>query len=823
MFAKVVVNVNHKKVDKIYTYKIDSNEQNDVVGTRCIVPFGRSNKEIFGIIVDVCEEIDFDINKCKSVIKILDDKPLISRKSIETALIMHKDLYCTRIECLNLFMPRGSKTKIESVIILNDTSYEIDNTLTKKEAEVVEYIKSRGNKVIIDEVQEALKDSKKAIDSLQAKNIIEIKNISEVKNVTQKVTFAAINYENENIEDEIDIIQRKVSKQNEVVTLLQKFNKLSVPEIKGTLKISDSPIKTLQKNGILTLTTEEVMRNPELLGNYKGNKVKEYTSEQKNAIDKITKKIDEEKFSKPFLLHGVTGSGKTEIYLKCVEEVIKKGQQAIILVPEISLTSQIVNIFVSRFEDKVSVTHSRLSAGERYDQYRRAKNGDVSIMIGPRSALFTPFSNIGIIIIDEEHDSSYRSDTSPKYTATDVASIMCKLNNAQLVLGSATPKVESYYKALNGEYELIELKNRVNNSFPNIEIVDMAEELRHGNKTIFSARLVELMTNAVNNDEQVILFLNKRGYSSFVNCRSCGEVIKCDSCDIAMTYHAYKNKLQCHYCNKIIKNPERCPVCGSKYIKHFGLGTQRIEEDILKVFPNEKVIRMDSDTTSGKNSHEILLQNFRDKKAKFLVGTQMIAKGLDFNDVTVVGIVAADLSLNANEYLATETTFGLINQVAGRAGRSKKKGNVIVQTYKPDHFVLNKAKENDYLGFYENEIEFRKFSNNPPFVSNMFINATCTDEKRLSKALVEIQQLVIKYKNEVDKKELFTYSHFEVIGPAPSPMVKIRKRYRWRLLVKCDNKEMCVYVTENAVEYAKEKMSISDINLSLNLNPESIN
>lgn len=821
LYAEVVIDVNNKNVDRLFTYKISKKDVSFAeVGKRCIVPFGVGNKEIFAMIVKIKHEIDFDKNKCKNITKIIDKEPIISRELLNLTYLMSKKYYCTFNECIKLCIPKKATLQNEYVLSINiDSDY---SSYKNNYIEIIDFILNHNNKVIYEEVLETFQNSKNKISKLKTDGILTMKNISEVKEVTQKVTYVYINYDNENIDKDLNIIISKKNKQSLVLEFLLENNDVALKDILQILKITKSPINTLVKNNILFFEQVEVLRNPIKSGTYKGNKIKEHTEEQKKAIELICNNIKSNVFEKATLLHGVTGSGKTEIYINIVEKVLSQNQEAIILVPEISLTGQLVDIFTSYFGDLVTVTHSKLSLGERYDQWKRTKESSAKIVIGPRSALFTPFENLGVIIIDEEHDSSFKSDVTPKYSAREVAIMRGKISNCQVILGSATPKIESYYKALNDEYNLIELKNRVNKKLPTVHIADLREELAEGNKSIFSSKLLELMVEAINKDEQVILFLNKRGYSSFVNCRTCGEVIKCPDCDVSMTYHSYNNTLQCHYCNRKKKSPDKCPICGSKHIRHFGIGTQKIAEEVMKIFPDEKVIRMDQDTTKTKNSHEELIKEFRLKKARFLVGTQMIAKGLDFSDVTVVGIVASDLSLNMNEYLSSEITFSLLTQVAGRAGRSEKDGNVVIQSYKPEHYAIELAKTNNYKEFYQNEIAYRRLSNNPPFCNNFYIYGTALDEKKLIKTLYKLVDFMVQYRDEILIKTTKDDLFFEIIGPAPAVISKVRRRYRWRILVKGNYESELIFLVTRAVELLKTEVNCIDINISLNLNPESI-
>lgn len=502
------------------------------------------------------------------------------------------------------------------------------------------------------------------------------------------------------------------------------------------------------------------------------------TPEQSNAINTISSTLDDTGL-KEFLLHGVTGSGKTEVYIQIIKEGIKRGFGAIVLVPEISLTPQTVKRFIERLGDKVAVFHSRLSKGEKYLEWEKVNSGKAKVVVGARSALFTPVKNLGIVIIDEEHDTSYKSGQSPYYHAREVAEKLCELNNATLVLGSATPDISTYYRAVNGEIKLIELKKRTNNkSLPQTDIVDMREELVSGNKTIFSTKLYDEIKLNLSKKEQTILFLNRRGYSTFVNCRKCGFVAKCRNCNIALTYHMDTNSLECHYCGAKFKNPDICPICKEKYIKYFGIGTQKIESAVQKVFPEASVVRMDLDTTTKKNSHEEILSKFRDENIDILIGTQMIAKGHDFPNVTLVGVMAADTSLNSNDFYSAERTFDLLTQVSGRAGRAEKNGRVIIQTYESDNYSIVSAKEHDYNKFYSQEILLREQLNYPPFCDITLINVSSDNEAKVIEDSRNIRIIFEEYFKDNEK--------VIVLKEIPAPISKIKNKYRFRIIIKSD-------------------------------------
>ncbi len=597
--------------------------------------------------------------------------------------------------------------------------------------------------------------------------------------------------------------------QSRVLNFLLEFDGTSVNEIKMFLDINSAPITALEKKGLIQIFDREVKR--EVLDFSHVNFTKPFvpTDEQKMAIDFIKSKLYE-KEKKPVLIYGVTGSGKTEIYLQIIDEVLKNGKQAIVLVPEISLTPQTVNRFISRFGKRVSFTHSRLSVGERFDQWKKAREGEISIMIGPRSAVFTPFSKLGVIIIDEEHEHTYKSETTPKYDAREIAREIGNITGSLTVLGSATPDISTYYKAKMGEFDLITIKNRVNRSFPDVNVIDMRKELEKGNKSVFSDELLNAVEDNLLNNRQTILFLNRRGYSTFVSCRKCGYVMECKDCNVNFTYHLSNDRLVCHYCGKNISNPKNCPQCGSKYIKYFGAGTQKIEEETKKLFPEARILRMDMDTTSGKHGHENILKKFAAGEADILIGTQMIAKGLDFPNVSLVGVIAADMSLNSGDFKCAENTFQMLTQVSGRAGRSAIKGRVFIQTYNPEHYSIKFAKNNDYISFYDYEIAVRKQMMYPPFTNIFFIMFTGEDEKKIIKALYKFLDIMLKFNKN---------NQFEHIGPAPAVISKIKSQYRWKIIVKGVVERNLKNYVLYCLDKLKEGKDLSGININITLNP----
>ena len=512
---------------------------------------------------------------------------------------------------------------------------------------------------------------------------------------------------------------------------------------------------------------------------------------------------------RPVLLHGVTGSGKTEIYLQMIADVLEMGKQAVVLVPEIALTPLILERFLSRFGEKVSVTHSRLSIGERVDQWKRARDGEISVIIGPRSALFLPFADIGAIIIDEAHETSYLSDVTPKYDAREAAEKLAELHGALLLMGTATPDISAYYKATQGEYRLLELKERTGGgSRPEIFVTDMRQELAEGNRSVFGRPLRKALAETLERGEQAMLFLNRRGYATFVSCRSCGHAMVCPECDLPYTYHATENILLCHTCGRREASPRVCPECGSGYIRQFGTGTEKIEEETRRFFPNARILRMDLDTTAKKHSHERILAAFSQKEADILIGTQMIAKGHDFASITLVGIMAADTSLNTGSYTAAETGFRLMLQAAGRTGRAGLPGRVYLQTYQPEHYAVRYAAAQDFHGFYAEEIEMRRMMGYPPF--SAFFSILLTGESK-AEAAAAAERLAARLA-QADGEGLF-----QILGPVPAALAQLRGEYRFRILVKgAEEQPLREFVLPAVEEMRHDRKSGVRFQLTLN-------
>lgn len=756
-YINVFIRTNYSKIDILYTYFVPEEYREIIeVGSRVLVPFGGGDKPTFAIVVELKDEINLESQKIKPIIEPIDNNPIINKELIDLGNWMKENYLLSFNQAFTPLLPPGDQKKIATVYqVLKDIEPDIKGL---KEI-VYNRIKEKGS---IGEIEGySVESIKKA-----AKDLIKEEYIFESFEITTKIKNKTVKTVELIYQEGKTSDLRLSKKQLEILNYLKDKEEVYLKKILSDLNISDSPIKTLEKKGILKTFDKEVIRDPEFnIIKYKKNIL---TLEQESVYNKI---INLDK--RVFLIHGITGSGKTEIYLQIAEKYLDEDGQIIILVPEISLTPQMIERVSGRFGSKISILHSRLSQGERFDQWRKIKNGEVKIVVGARSAIFAPFNKLKLIVIDEEHEDSYRYNENVKYDTIEVAIKRATTFNAKVILGSGTPSVESYYKASKGEYELIELRNRINDKTPKIQVVDMREELEKGNTSIFSENLASKILQALERKEQIILFLNRRGFSNFISCRACGHVIKCESCDISMTYHKNNNLLRCHYCGSTKKVPQTCPICNSKYIRHFGIGTQRVEEEVYKFFPQAKVLRMDSDTTSSKDSYRDFYNKMKNKEVDILIGTQMLAKGLDFENVTLVGVLAADMSLYVSDYRAQENTFQLVTQVAGRAGRGKKDGEVVIQTYNPENYSIEYSHKGDYLSFYNKEINIREKFNYPPFYRIYTIYISGKDKSELKDFTLEV------YKNLLQDLRDSKALHTKIIT-----VPKIKNFYKYKIQIK---------------------------------------
>ena len=815
-YAQIIVDNRASKVDRPFTYKISLFSDIVKVGMRVIVPFGRGNKPIKGFIIKLMDDFDNGY-KLKEIIDVLDDKPLVSKNLIDLGLWMKERYLSPYIDAIQTVLPPGDYKEINTFVeLINIGDIEDYN---KDEQRIISYLKIHGISLL-----QVLKSELKITNINEFLNILEklevIQTIIDIKTTINKKYEKWVKINSDySLEKANVIIGTRSKKQLEIYEYLLNTNECRLNDLIEKLNTSLSILKALDKKDIVTIFDKEISRNPikKIIPRY--NKLI-FNQEQLEVYNQILNSNEDSNINK-FLIHGITGSGKTEIYLQLVEEMLNKDKDTIILVPEISLTPQTIDRFVGRFGDEVAVLHSRLSQGERFDQWRSIKEGRVKIVVGARSAIFAPFNNLGLIVIDEEHENTYKSSQNPKYSTVEVALRRCELENSMLVMGTATPSIETYFKSIEGEYKLLELKERASkNDLPEVILVDMRDELQQGNKSIFSFKLYNELKNNLENKKQSILFLNRRGFSTFISCRSCGYVAKCSNCDISMTYHKNIHKLRCHYCGKTESPPTVCPECNSKYIKYFGLGTEKVEDLTKELFPDANIVRMDSDTTVLKGSFEDILEDMKNNKIDILIGTQMISKGLDFPNVTLVGIIAADTTLNLPDFRSPEKAFQLITQVAGRSGRGDALGKVILQTYNPDHYSIMYSKKQDYKSFYETEISLRKEFLYPPYINLISILIYGENIYKVKDMSLSIYDIIKNYMKDIYGDKLNNY----LIGPNPAPIEKIKNNYRWQILIKVEDKQMerLKYLVNRVCILNEYNLNTEGIKYSIDINPNTI-
>lgn len=814
-FAKVIVRNNSIYTDNLFTYEIpEFLNENIKIGHRVLVPFGIYNKPVEAFVFDIVSELDEDI-KTKKVVDILDEEPIFSKDDISLIGWMRNKYLCTYIDCINLLYPKGYK--LNNYKVLNLINDDLDN-LSDSEMNLIKIIKENHGCIKLEKIKK-VPNLNNLIYKLQKKNIIDVK--WEYKNHKNEKKDYIISI-SKNIND-IDryIKENKIrlgSKQKELIKFVQEKKPIELSKINDVFPSCRQSILKLEEKGLVCIEEIDLYRKPKEIYSVEDKKIN-LNEEQLNTVNIIKSEMFEEN-KKPYMIHGVTGSGKTEVYMEIIEYSLSQGLDSIVLVPEISLTPQTISRFKNKFGDIVGVFHSQLSEGEKHDVYKQIKEGKIRILIGARSALFAPFTSLGVIIIDEFHEGAYKSEKNPKFNSIDVAKYIANKRDVSLVLGSATPSVEEYFNALNGEYKLLEINQRANKKpMPKIEVVDMKEELMVGNKSIFSNKLKVEIQSALNCGNQVILFLNRRGFSNFVSCRKCGYVFTCENCDISLTYHKKNNTGKCHYCGYEKEIPKECPECKSKYIKPFGIGTQKIEEEIKLIFPNINILRLDKDTTSRKGEFENILNDFKNKKADVLIGTQMLSKGLDFENVTLVGILSADMILKFPDFRSSETTFQLITQVAGRAGRSEKEGKVILQTYDTDHYAIRHAIKYDFRGFYEDEIKIRKAFEYAPFNNMISVVISGKDNAKVEKNARKMYDSLVYLLRERGISNL----EF-ILGPNPCSISKINQNFRWQILFKDDDIE--INLLKGIIKYIcitkRDVVFDKDTNISIDINPYSV-
>ena len=741
MYADIIIDITHEKLDKIFQYRIPSQLEGMLkVGTEVVVPFGRSNKETRGYVVGFSESTEYDTARMKEILKVAEKSVAIEAKLVALAAWMKEYYGGTMIQALKTVLP------------------------IKKEEKVRE---KRRLRLLLDE-----EEGKRQLDIYLHKN--------------QKARARLLAALLEQPEQDYDLMIRK-------------------------LNVTRSVVRALEEQKVLALESEKTYRNPI---HYRKREQKKYvhTKEQIHAMERFREDY-RAGVRDTYLLYGVTGSGKTEVYMEMIAEVLRQGKQVIVLIPEIALTYQTVMRFYSRFGDRVSVLNSRMSQGERYDQIERVKAGEVDVMIGPRSALFTPFSNLGLIVIDEEQEGAYKSEQVPRYHARETAIRRAQMEGASVVLGSATPSLEAFYACQCGKYQMLKLTERAGNThLPQVYITDMREELKRGNRSILGDRLKEMMRERLQKKEQIMLFLNRRGYAGFVSCRACGYVVKCPHCDVSLSAHR-GGKLVCHYCGYEMPSVSGCPSCGSSYIGGFRAGTQQIEDLVKREFPEARVLRMDMDTTRTKEGHEQILESFASEEADVLIGTQMIVKGHDFPNVTLVGILAADMSLYADDYRSGERTFQLLTQAAGRAGRGNRPGEVVIQSYHPEHYSIQMAAKQNYEGFYEEEMRYRELMGYPPVSQLLAVLMTGADEEQLELAAEYLK----KYVSHIDRNR-----RIQVIGPASPYVGRVNDVYRLVLYLKCEEYQVLMEAKNQMERYIEINRGFASLRIQFDFNPMNI-
>ena len=756
MFADIIIDIKHEKLDRIFQYRIPERLEGELeVGMEVLVPFGNGNRRTKGYVTGISETCDYDLSKVKEIEDISREGVEIEAKLIALAAWMKENYGGTMIQALKTVLPIKQK---ENARMKRRLRLLLDEETGRKKLEFY------------------LEKSQKARARLMAALLDD--PVLDYELVTKKLNI--------------------------------------------TLPV----IRALEEQGVLEIEEEQVYRNPVKKTEQTGKKIV-FTEEQMSAVRRFRQDY-EKGLRNTYLLYGVTGSGKTEVYMEMIRTVVEKGKQAIVLIPEIALTYQTVMRFYRNFGDRVSIMNSRLSPGERYDQMMRAKAGEVDVMIGPRSALFTPFPDLGLIVIDEEHEPTYKSEQTPRYHARETAVRRALMEGAGVVLGSATPSLEAMYRARKGEYVLLELKNRSRmQQLAEVYTVDLRQELREGNRSILSRKLQELMEDRLKKKEQIMLFLNRRGYSGFISCRECGHVIKCPHCSVSLSVHR-DGTMRCHYCGYTCAKVTACPECGSRHIGEFRAGTQQIEDIVKERFPGARVLRMDMDTTRQKDSYEKILSAFANEEADILVGTQMIVKGHDFPNVTLVGVLAADMSLYTDDYRSGERTFQLLTQAVGRAGRGDRPGEAVIQTYSPEHYAVVTAAAQDYEAFYAQEISYRELMGYPPVEHLLAVLVSCGDEELLDKGCHYLREYALRVSRNVkpaDSNEAQMsdgQGRAAVIGPASPGIDKVKDIYRRVLYIKAPEYDTLTGIKNRLEQYIEINSGFDKMRIQFDFDPMGI-
>jgi primosomal protein N' (replication factor Y) len=774
--ADVVIGVDAPDLLPTYSYRIPAHlEPLLTVGTCVHVSFG--GRETLGYVFALrsIPATDPLAGRLKDIIAVVEDAVTFNKEQAASAKWISDTYICDLASAIKCIAPAAFGARV--VITAALSSFEgASDGLPINQSHIIEILKRLDGRAELDELrkQAALSAFSGSYTALVRKGLIyESRIVSRSKVVSKQVKAYALGFPTA-VQD-----GKKSPAQDRILKVLEEFEQAGktpvLPEkLLSVAQSSTSALKALVDKGTVVVRSLDVRRAPGPAPSARSVAPK-LTAGQNRASQWIAKQVTENSpYSSTALLFGVTASGKTEVYLDAIDRTLKTGRSAIVLVPEIALTAQVVEVFSSRFGDEVAVLHSKLSEGERHDEWRRLQQSKARIAVGARSAVFAPVDNIGLIVVDEEHESSYKQENQPRYNARDVALECARLNGSTVILGSATPALETYFSAITGKSALLEMPERIDNRpLPSVELIDLRDEMKE-HRSLFSRRLIDGIEHTLANGKQAILFLNRRGYAQFILCRDCGYVARCPNCAVSLAFHSAWNVLRCHHCGYSRKAPTVCPSCSGTKIKTFGVGTEKVEEEVMKCFPNARVARMDRDTTSRKGAHAGILKRFRERDADILIGTQMVAKGLDFPNVTLVGVISADTSINMPDFRAAERTFQLLTQVAGRAGRGEHPGEVIIQTFNPEHYSLQMAVKQDYKGFYDQEIKFREELKYPPF--SRFANLIISDT---DSGTVRQQAQAI-----ADSFRMYLPEEIELIGPAPAPLSKLRNSYRWHIALR---------------------------------------
>ena len=766
--AEVIVDVPVLQTNIPYEFNIPKDLQEDIaIGMRVVVPFGQGDRRVQGFITALKNEADYK-GQLKEIIDIMDLEPVLNTELIQLGEWMAQTTYSFRISSYQTMLPAVLRARYQKFVKLIDTvsDEKLYNIFRGKRWLSWEDVEERN---LTSEMLKLKKENK-----VEVNYFVDDKITKKTKRVIRR------NLSTTELEEVLEKLDNRAYRQKQLVEVLLRLPKEETIDLKVLNKnhnIATPVVNRGAEEEWLTIEEVEIYRDPYEDSNIEKTEPLILNSEQQTAYHEITSTIKKQEHE-VFLLQGVTGSGKTEVYLQSIADVLDKGEGALVLVPEISLTPQMVHRFKGRFGDLVAVLHSGLSDGEKYDEWRKIEKGEARVVVGARSSVFAPLENIGIIVIDEEHETSYKQSEAPRYHARDVAIWRAQYHKCPVVLGSATPSLESRARASKSVYTLLELKERVNQqTLPHVEIVDMRDEIKAGNPSIFSRELEEALRDRLAKNEQAVLMLNRRGYSAFVMCRDCGFVLKCPNCDISQTLHMDSKSMKCHYCGHEEAIPKICPVCESRRIRYFGTGTQKIEEELNKLLPDAKILRMDVDTTRRKGAHERLLHQFGEHKADILLGTQMIAKGLDFPNVTFVGVLNADTALGLPDFRSAEKTFQLLTQVSGRAGRGIIKGDVVIQTYNPEHYAIQLAKDHNYDQFYLREMKYRHLSDYSPYYFLTSIQVSHENEISAAKKIQEIAEFIRPY---LSKEAI-------LLGPTPRFVARTHNKYHFQLIIKYKN------------------------------------